>query len=197
MFYRDEHDEIERASMSSTVTGFNGVHILFKRTDTLSLDTALTLECGTGMWSGISLGDQIFLPWSNVLKVEPHCVCACARLSVCVCCPACFFHDIITQAFLITMAQKAFSALDLRGRSQHQSFPAFCNHQHKSSCVQQRHYDLSNRTVTVNTNPCHKHRLKGWEHGSCKAPLIYSKQNLVWASSLIFFSLALSPHTFI
>lgn len=49
MFYRDEHDEIERASMSSTVTGFNGVHILFKRTDTLSLDTALTLECGTGM----------------------------------------------------------------------------------------------------------------------------------------------------
>lgn len=196
MFYRDEHDEIERASMSSTVTGFNGVHILFKRTDTLSLDTALTLECGTGMWSGISLGDQIFCHDQTSSKSSPI-VCVCARLSVCVCCPACFFHDIITQAFLITMAQKAFSALDLRGRSQHQSFPAFCNHQHKSSCVQQRHYDLSNRTVTANTNPCDKHRLKGWEHGSCKAPLIYSKQNLVWASSLFFFFLALSPHTFI
>lgn len=87
---------------------------------------------------------------------RPACVC------VCVCCPACFFHDIILQAFLTAMAHKASSALELR-KSEHQSFSAFSNQQHKSSCLQWRRYDLSNRTVTANTNPCDKHRLKGWE----------------------------------
>ena len=95
MFYRDEHDEIERASVSSSVTGFNGkrAHTF---TETHSLDIVLTLECGRGMQDSISLGDQIF---------------AIIKRPVCFCCPACFFHDIITQAFLITMVHKAFWSL--------------------------------------------------------------------------------------
>lgn len=122
--------------MSSPVSGFNGRN---PHTHTHGPDIVLTLECGEGMPDSISLGDQIFFCHDQTSLVS-------------------FSHDIMTQ-----VNKNGASSLSFIYQRINLSPSLFSNLEHKSSCERRGRYDLSNRTVTANTNPCDEHRLKGWE----------------------------------